>query len=246
MAQFRLALYDPQPWGEVNKKREFKALGVATRLILRTGISAFTLIISCAAYAEPLGQNIYVKGGESPAALACATCHGANGMGTDSAGFPRLAGLPQAYLIKQLDDFRSGKRVNAVMQPIASALLDTETQAVASYLGSLDINAPRADLALAGSIASTTEKLVKQGDWSRSIPACVACHGTGNTGVGDSFPPLVGQPGAYIAAQLNAWRSGTRKNDPNDLMGHIARSLSDSEVKDLSAYFAGLSAEPKQ
>jgi cytochrome c553 len=49
----------------------------------------------------------------------------------------------------------------------------------------------------------------------------------------------------YIAAQLNAWRSGTRKNDPNDLMGHIARSLSDTEIKDLSAYFAGLGGEGK-
>ena len=91
--------------------------------------------------ADPPGQKIYTQGGESPAAMACATCHGANGMGTDSAGFPRLAGLPQGYLVKQLEDFRSGKRVNAVMQPIALALDDTEGKAVASYLGALDIAA---------------------------------------------------------------------------------------------------------
>jgi cytochrome c553 len=63
--------------------------------------------------------------------------------------------------------------------------------------------------------------------------------------VGESFPPLLDQSGVYIAAQLNAWRSGTRKNDPNDLMGHIARSLSDTEIRDLSAYFAGLGGEGK-
>lgn len=221
-------------------------MNVATRFILKTGVSAFSFMISCTAHAELQGQQIYVNGGASPAAMACTTCHGADGMGNDSAGFPRLAGLPQGYLVKQLDDFRSGKRVNAVMQPIASALEDSETRAVADYLGSLIIAAKDVNSDLAGSNGSVAEKLVKQGDWSRNIPACVACHGSGNTGVGASFPPLVGQPGSYIAVQLNAWRSGTRKNDPNDLMGHIARSLTYSEIKDLSAYFASLSAEGKQ
>ncbi|WP_244988649.1 c-type cytochrome [Pseudomonas qingdaonensis] len=221
-------------------------MNVATRVILKTSISAFAFMISCAAHAELQGQKIYVNGGESPAAMACTTCHSANGMGTESAGFPRLAGLPQGYLIKQLDDFRSGKRVNAVMQPIASALTDSETRAVADYLGSLNIAVPGVDSDPTRSNANAAEKLVKQGDWSRNIPSCVACHGMGTSGVGDSFPPLVGQPGSYIATQLDAWRSGTRKNDPNDLMGHIARSLSDSEIKDLSAYFASLSAEAKQ
>jgi len=225
-------------------------LSIATRFILKTGVSAFTFMISCATHAELQGQQVYVNGGESPAAMACATCHNANGMGTSSAGFPRLAGLAQGYLIKQLDDFRSGKRVNAVMQPIAMALTDTESRAVAVYLGSLNIAPAPApadvDSDSAGSNRGAAEKLVKQGDWSRNIPSCVTCHGTGNSGVGDSFPPLVGQPGSYIAAQLNAWRSGMRKNDPIDLMGHIARSLSDSEIKDLSAYFESLSAEPKQ
>ncbi|VVM60075.1 hypothetical protein PS639_01232 [Pseudomonas fluorescens] len=221
-------------------------MSLATRFGLKTSIGACVFMLATAANAEPQGQKIYTQGGESPAAMACATCHGANGMGTDSAGFPRLAGLPQGYLVKQLEDFRSGKRANAVMQPIAVALNDTEGKTVASYLGAMAIAAPSVDLDPAGSNGSAAEKLVKQGDWSRNIPSCVACHGVGNRGVGESFPPLVGQSGAYIAAQLNAWRSGTRKNDPNDLMSHIARSLSDTEIQDLSAYFASLGGEAKQ
>lgn len=216
------------------------------RFGLRSSVGACVFVLATSALAAPEGQEIYTQGGESPAALACATCHAATGMGTDSAGFPRLAGLPQGYLIKQLEDFRSGKRSNAVMQPIASALTDNEGLAVASYLGALAIASASPAIDLAGKIDSDAEKLVKQGDWSRNIPACVACHGEGNAGVGESFPPLVGQSGIYIAAQLNAWRSGTRKNDPNDLMSHIARALSESEIKDLSAYFASLSGSAKQ
>ncbi|MCB1656445.1 MAG: c-type cytochrome, partial [Pseudomonadales bacterium] len=135
---------------------------------------------------------------------------------------------------------------NAVMQPIASALSESEEQAVASYLSTMAVPAPTVDLAATGSVGGAAEKLVKQGDWSRNIPACVACHGVSDTGVGQSFPPLLGQSATYIAAQLNAWRSGTRKNDPNDLMGHIARSLTDAEIKDLSTYFASLSGGAKQ
>ncbi|VVN80133.1 c-type cytochrome [Pseudomonas fluorescens] len=221
-------------------------MNLANRFGLKTSVSVCVFMLATAAHAVPQGQKIYTQGGESPAAMACATCHADNGMGTASAGFPRLAGLPQGYLVKQLEDFRSGKRTNAVMQPIALALTDSEGKAVASYLGALDTAASSADLDSTGSIGSAAERLVKQGDWSRNIPSCVACHGVGSTGVGESFPPLVGQSGVYIAAQLNAWRSGTRKNDPNDLMSHIARSLSDTEIKDLSAYFANLNGEANQ
>ena len=71
------------------------------------------------------------------------------------------------------------------------------------------------------------ETIALRGDWSRSIPECVACHGPSGVGVGDAFPPLAGQGPNYIASQLRAWQQGTRKNDQNDLMGHIARSLTE-------------------
>lgn len=87
------------------------------------------------------------------------------------------------------------------------------------------------------------ETLAINGDWSRSIPECVVCHGPGGVGVGDAFPPLAGQPERYLIAQFNAWRNGTRTNDPLDLMGHIARALTDEEIKAVSAYFAALGRE---
>ena len=84
------------------------------------------------------------------------------------------------------------------------------------------------------------ETLALRGDWSRSIPECVACHGPGGVGVGDVFPALAGQGPNYLAGQLRAWQQGTRKNDENDLMGHIARSLTEEEVVAVAQYFAEL------
>jgi len=80
------------------------------------------------------GQTIYAQGGANPAAMACATCHGADAMGMAAAGFPRLAGIAAGYSRKQLEDFRSGARSNPIMQPIAAALTDEEMNAVAATL----------------------------------------------------------------------------------------------------------------
>lgn len=221
-------------------------MNLAKRFSLTASVSTVVLMLSIPAHAETSGQKIYTQGGASPAAMACAACHGANGMGTASAGFPRLAGLPAGYMAKQIEDFRSGERANGVMQPIAIALGDAEVDAVATYMAGMSPGAASTALDPTGPVTNAAEKLVKQGDWSRNIPACVACHGEGKTGVGSSFPPLMGQSGVYLAAQLDAWRSGTRKNDPNDLMGHVARSLTDTEVKAISTYFDSLNGEASQ
>ncbi|NMG35342.1 c-type cytochrome [Azoarcus sp. TTM-91] len=185
------------------------------------------------------GGKIYREGGANPVAVACTSCHGADGQGLGAAGFPALAGVSAAYVAKQLADFRSGSRINPVMQPIAQALSEGEIAAVASRVsampGPVIKRVTRADEA-----SGMGATLALRGAWERNIPECVACHGPGGAGVGGGFPPLAGQSPEYLAAQLNAWRQGTRKNDPNDLMGHIARGLSEEEVKAVSEYFAGL------
>jgi cytochrome c553 len=185
------------------------------------------------------GEKIYTEGGESTSAIACASCHGPEGMGVAAAGFPRLAELSAAYLLKQIDDFRSGARANPVMQPIAAALTDEEARAVSESLAAMP--GPRVPrIGRVDKARGVGEVLALRGDWSRNIPECVACHGPGGVGVGRSFPPLAGQPAQYLAAQLDAWRAKTRSNDPDDLMGHIARAMSDAEIQAVSQYFAGL------
>ncbi|MDD2050023.1 c-type cytochrome [Pseudomonas putida] len=195
------------------------------------------LLFSVTAVNAADGQKIFNQGGQNPAAMACMGCHGVDGKGMAAAGFPRLAGLPAAYLSKQLHDFRSGSRKNPIMEPLAKALSDEEIQAVTSTLAAMP-SEPVADTRRQQMAADSTQKLALYGDWSRQIPGCVQCHGPGGAGVGEHFPPLAHQPAAYLVAQLNAWRDGSRSNDPNQLMVGVAKAMNDEEIKAVANYFA--------
>jgi cytochrome c553 len=81
-------------------------------------------------------------------------------------------------------------------------------------------------------------RLATRGDWDRDVPGCVQCHGPAGVGVGAHFPPLAGQPAAYLAAQLQAWQQGTRHNDPLQLMQHLSTALSAQDIQAVSAWFA--------
>lgn len=202
------------------------------------------------------GAAIMQKGGANPAALPCITCHGTDGKGLAGGGFPRLAGLPEPYIAKQLADFKAGRRENPVMQPVALSLTEEEVAAVAkayAELPKVNIKAGPVERPLPGSGAW----IALRGAWERNIPECTLCHGPAGVGVGTAFPPLAGQSALYIENQLNAWRGvravaasrqskavaavpPTRRNDPNGLMQHIAVDLTASEVKAVAEYFAGL------
>lgn len=185
------------------------------------------------------GQTLYNQGGQDPAAMACLGCHGPDARGIAAAGFPRLAGLPAGYLSKQLDDFRKGSRKHPVMEPLAKALSDAEIKAVSAMLAAMAVD-PAPALRRRQMSLDPIEKMALYGDWSRQIPGCVQCHGPGGGGVGEHFPPLAGQPAAYLAAQLEGWRDGSRNNDPDQMMVAVAKAMTDAEVKALADYFANL------
>lgn len=172
---------------------------------------------------------------------ACASCHGKDGGG--QASFPRLAGMNAAYLLKQLQDFAAGRRANAVMQPIAQALSPTDRAAMARYYAALPVHATSADMGPRGA-GELGARLATRGRWSDGIPACVQCHGPGGVGVGEHFPAIAAQPAGYLASQLQAWRTGTRKNDPLELMRHLSRRLTEDEINAVSAWFARQPAVP--
>ena len=206
--------------------------------VTRLPLAGFLLAVSVATQAADPAA-VYDQGGANPAAMACVTCHGADGEGMAAAGFPRLAGLSADYLKKQLADFASGERANPIMQPLAAALSTEEANAVITMLA----NKPRPQverISRAAAAQETGAVLALRGAWERNIPECVACHGPSGVGVGKAFPPLVGQSAQYLSSQLIAWQQGTRKNDPNDLMGHIARSLTEGEITAVSVHFANL------
>jgi len=177
--------------------------------------------------------------GNGRGAAPCIACHGVDGAGQEQAGNPRLAGLDTAYLEKQLDDFASGTRGSAVMQPNASALSTDERHALALYYSRLPLPpalaTPANPMPPADSLGA---RLATRGDWDRDVPGCVQCHGPAGVGVGAHFPPLAGQPAAYLAAQLQAWQQGTRHNDPLQLMQHLSTALSAQDIRAVSAWFA--------
>ncbi|WP_155640663.1 c-type cytochrome [Burkholderia pseudomultivorans] len=185
-----------------------------------------------------LGKTLATQGTTTGVA-ACIGCHGAHGEGNAAAGFPRLAGASAAYLSAQLSAFADGTRQNPVMQPLAKLLSARERDAVSAYFASLPA-APAVATSDDTSIdpASTGAWLATRGRWSQGLPACAQCHGPGGIGVGTAFPPLAGQPAAYIAGQLNAWKHGTRAPGPMALMPMIAGKLSDTDIDAVAAYYA--------
>jgi thiosulfate dehydrogenase len=147
---------------------------------------------------------------------------------------PRLAGLPAAYLRKQLEAFANGSRPSAVMAPPAR-ILDAEQRAqLAAYYQAL----PAPTRNAAAPDAPRDERLALHGRWSEEIPACVQCHGANGSGVG-AIPALAGQPAAYLATQLRAWKAGDRRGEPLALMQRLAAKLSAADVEGVAQYFAG-------
>lgn len=189
------------------------------------------------------GEKI-AKSGNAAGAPACVTCHGETGQGQLAAGFPRLAGQNAVYLVRQLQSFHDATRVNPIMAPVAQQLSDADRQALAAYYARLAVThhdaVPPAD---AKSLIAG-EALAQRGDWDKGLPACAQCHGPKGLGVGAAFPQIAGQPPAYIVTQLQAWQSGTRKNDPLGLMHGIALKLSAADISAVAAYYGSLDAAP--
>jgi cytochrome c553 len=199
------------------------------------------LLASVATGADPrvveMGREI-VQGVGIPSDFACERCHGAKGAGKPQENAPRLAGQPRFYLEKQLRDFVDGTRRSEKMTPVALALSEEQREAAAAYYASLHAvpypEAPYGDPAHVqrGGILSAI------GDADREIGACEICHADAGVGIAPSFPYIAGQYADYTERQLRAWKQGTRRNDPLDVMAEIAERLSDEEIRALALYFA--------
>jgi cytochrome c553 len=221
---------------------------------LHFGSTLLALMLTPIAALAADGNAIINNGGANPAAVACVACHGDDLKG--NAIFPRTAGLPVDYIIKQLHDFKAGTRKNEIMGPVALALSEDEITAVAVALAAKPgFNVPETTTAIPS--AGSAAWIVQRGAWERNIPPCASCHGPDGIGVGRVFPPLAGQPAPYIEAQLHAFKGvaqqaskrsrkqqlelvPTRYNDPNGLMRHIAAALSDTEINMLAEYFSAM------
>jgi cytochrome c553 len=169
----------------------------------------------------------------------CSTCHGTLGQGTQDQYFPRIAGKPQGYLFNQLQSFREGRRSYPPMNYLLAYLNDDYFHEMAQFFSEqhLPFAKPEQSTLAAGDLTSG-ERLVKQGDAKRHVPACIACHGPQLTGIDPGIPGLIGLRSRYIGAQLTEWRAGTRHANAPDCMRDIATRLSDEQITAVAAWLA--------
>jgi cytochrome c553 len=181
--------------------------------------------------------------GVAPGAPACAQCHAYNGASDGSGAFPRIAGQSDFYLAKELRDYASGVRTNAVMTPIAKALRSEDIADVAAYYAS--VKAPYLPLASPDAmLIERGERLAKIGDATLDLQACDSCHGPGGVGEPPAIPYLAGQYDHYIVFQLTMWKRGFRNNSP-DAMANIAKRLDAQDIAAVAAYFQQVAASAR-
>ena len=172
--------------------------------------------------------------GQEKSAQVCVACHTADGSRGSPAN-PIIAGQHADYLVKQLHEFKSKKRSNAVMMGMAEPLTDAEMRDVSAYYASKQ---PKPGFSKSKDIVQLGEKIYRGGIAAKQVPACSGCHSPTGAGIPAQYPRLGGQHADYTEAQLVAFRSGARANAPQ--MITIAARLSDKEIKAVSDYMAGL------
>lgn len=182
------------------------------------------------------GELIALSGGDGGAPYACFTCHGMDGRG-NGAGTPRLAGLDRGYMAAQLAAYSGGRRQHPEMATIAGKLSLAQQDAVSAYYAAKPF-AP--DRSASNRPTIEAARLYHHGDPVRGLPSCASCHGERGEGLGPANPPLGAQPAAYLAEQLDLWRAGKRRSDPQNVMLRISQALSRRESLDLAAYAARL------
>lgn len=203
---------------------------VLTRLIPAAVLSAIAASVAPAAAADP---RVLARGEEIVQAK-CFICHGAEGA-SSSPAFPRLAGQNANYMVRQLNDYKSGRRKSSTMQPMVEDLNGADFQALGAFFASRPTHGHEvADPEL----AAVGLYIFKHGNPDSGVAACASCHGADAHGT-DSLPRLAGQHAQYTLNQLKQFNKRERTND-NAVMHGIASKLTELEAKAVAAYISGL------
>ena len=187
-----------------------------------------------AAAAAPATAKPDLTQGSAKFAAVCASCHGADGNSGVPAN-PKLAQQHPEYLVKQLQEFKSGKRASPVMQGFASQLSDADMKNISYWVGS---QKAKASFAKDKELVALGERIYRGGIADRQVAACAGCHSPNGAGVPAQYPRLSGQHADYVDGQLKAFRDGPRKNSLQ--MAQVAAKLNDREIKAVADYIAGL------
>lgn len=166
----------------------------------------------------------------------CGACHGTDG-NSNTPAYPSLAGQHPEYITKQLRDFKSGARRNAIMAPNVVGLSDEDMLNLGAYFAA---QTPKPRMAKDAELVAAGQRLYKGGNPGSGVPACASCHGPNGAGVPAQFPRLAGQHAQYVETQLRNFRSGDRANDGGKMMQVIARKMTDREMRAVAEFISGL------
>lgn len=172
--------------------------------------------------------------GEASYTAICVACHAADGNSGIPAN-PKLAQQHPQYLVKQLQEFKSGTRANAVMSGFAAMLSEADMKNISYWVAS---KAAKPGFAKDKELVALGERIYRGGIADRQVPACAGCHSPNGAGIPAQYPRLSGQHADYTAAQLTGFRDGVRKNSLQ--MSQVAAKMNDREIKAVSDYIAGL------
>lgn len=172
--------------------------------------------------------------GQAIVTQVCGACHTSDGSRGSPAN-PILQGQHPEYLVKQLQEFKSGKRNNPVMKGFAGTLSDDDMKNVAAFYAG---KSAKPGFAKDAELVKLGEKIYRGGLADRAVPPCAGCHAPNGVGIPSQYPRVAGQHADYSEAQLMAFRGGLRANNPS--MNVIAAKLSDREIKAVADYMAGL------
>ena len=187
-----------------------------------------------------LGSTAALAAGDATAgqqkSAACAACHGADGNSANGE-WPKLASQNAVYQVKQLQDFKAGRRANPIMSGMAAPLSDQDMEDLAAYFSAQQPAPGKADPEL----VEKGKAIYLAGNLNSGLAACTACHGAngkGNPAAG--FPAVSGQHAQYTETQLKSFRTMQRGNDPGQMMRNIAAKMSDDEIKAVASFMQGL------
>lgn len=201
------------------------------------------LLFCTAIHADSVQTNLLLLRGNpiegKTKSAVCVACHNADGNSTTPA-WPKIAGMSEAYLLKQLLDYQKGQagpRYDPTMYGMVQNLSLQDMADLAAYFATqeMELGFAQADKVALG------QQIYRGGNFTTGVPACSACHGA--TGVGNYlalFPRLGGQNTEYIITTLHKFKTKERANDVNSIMRDIANKMTDKEIEAVASYVAGL------
>lgn len=172
------------------------------------------------------------------ATTVCAGCHGEDGNSVIPM-FPKIAGLQEEFIAKQLRDFMSGRRRSDVMGPVVAQLKPEDVAPLAAYFSSRPLRPGQSGEKRAADLGKL---IFFDGNEETGVPACVGCHQPQGAGSG-LYPRIGGQQAEYVIQQLKNFAAGERSNDAARYMRVTAKRMSEEEIQSVAAYLVGLGAK---